>query len=98
MAKFTAALMGVSGVRILSRESRNEMLSPQAPAKNYGIGLQLREANGANYVGHGGSVAGYNADLLFEPKSKLGVAVLRTTTYNPPTARLLEELVMAGAK
>lgn len=98
MAKFTAALMGVSGVRILSPESRNEMLSPQAPAKNYGIGLQLREANGANYVGHGGSVAGYNADLLFEPKSKLGVAVLRTTTYNPPTARLLEELVMAGAK
>ena len=98
MAKFAAALMGVSPVRILSTESRNEMLSPQAPAKTYGIGLTLREANGVKYAGHGGSVAGYNADLVFEPQSKLGVAMLRTTSYNPPTARLLEELVAAGAK
>jgi CubicO group peptidase (beta-lactamase class C family) len=98
MAKFAAALMGVSPVRILSPESRKEMLSPQAPAKTYGIGLTLRETNGVTYAGHGGSVAGYNADLLFEPRSKLGLAMLRTTSFNPPTGRLLEELVAAGAK
>jgi hypothetical protein len=45
-----------------------------------------------------GSVAGYNTDLAFELKSKIGIAVLRTTTFNPPTARLLEQLAATVGK
>ena len=48
---------------------------------------------GVTTVGHGGSVAGYNAGLSFDPDSKVGVAMLRTTGYNPPVGRLLRTLV-----
>ncbi len=96
MAKFAAALMGDSPVQILSSASRSEMITPQAPAKTYGIGLTIRETDGRKIVGHGGSVAGYNADLIFDPDTRIGVAMLRTTTYNPPTGRLLRQLIEAG--
>lgn len=55
----------------------------------------VRNKGGIATVGHGGSVAGYNADLQFDPQSKLGVAVLRTTTYTPPASALLRELIVA---
>ncbi len=51
--------------------------------------------DGVTIVGHGGSVADYNAYLAFAPESKLGVAMLRTTSYNPPMADLLGALVAA---
>ena len=52
--------------------------------------------DGVTIVGHGGSVAGYNAYLAFHPESKLGVAMLRTTSYNPPMVELLSAVVGAG--
>ena len=98
LAKFAAAMMGESAVAILSDESRAEMLEPQAPADGYGLGFMIRtDADGITTVGHGGSVAGYNAGLSFELDSKIGVAMLRTTSYNPPIGTLLGALVTAGA-
>jgi hypothetical protein len=41
-------------------------------------------------------VDGYNAYLAFAPESKLGVAMLRTTSYNPPMVELLRALVGAA--
>jgi len=64
----------------------------QPPADAYGLGFQVREEDGVTIVGHGGSVAGYNADLRFDPESGLGVAALRTTSYSPPTGELLRRL------
>ena len=97
LAKFAAAMMGESPVAILSDESRAEMLRPQAPAEGYGLGFTVRARDdGITTLGHGGSVAGYNAGLSFEPDSKIGVAVLRTTSYNPPMEALLQTLVGAG--
>lgn len=93
MAAFAAAMLGESPVPILSEESRRQMLAPQAPAEGYGLGLQLYEVDDYPVAGHGGSVAGYNAQLVFDPETKLGVATLRTTSYNPPSADLLVELV-----
>lgn len=92
MAAFAAGLMGASEAPILSEESRRAMRTPQPPATGYGLGLQIRETDGVTVVGHGGSVAGYNADLAFDPESGLGVAVLRTTGYSPPARSLLVEL------
>jgi CubicO group peptidase (beta-lactamase class C family) len=38
----------------------------------------IAEKEGApDLVGHGGSVAGYNAYLAFEPESRIGVVILR---------------------
>ncbi len=93
MATFAAAMLGESPVPILSEESRRQMLAPQAPAEGYGLGLQLYQVDHYPVAGHGGSVAGYNAQLVFDPETKLGVATLRTTSYNPPSADLLVELV-----
>ncbi len=94
LAKFAAAMMGESPVAILSDESRAEMLEPQAPAAGYGLGFMIRARDdGITTVGHGGSVAGYNAGLSFELDSRIGIAVLRTTSYNPPIETLLRTLV-----
>ena len=95
LARFAAAMIGRGEVPILSEESRWEMLRPQAPAENYGLGFQISHQDGVTTMGHGGSVAGYNASLVFELESGLGVAMLRTTGYNPPVRDLLLELVRA---
>lgn len=96
MAVFASALMGVGPVQILSPGSRRAMRTPQPPAEGYGLGLQIRDVDGVTVVGHGGSVAGYNAYLAFDPETTLGVAMLRTTRYDPPVVELLTELVRAG--
>jgi len=95
LAKFAAAMMGESSVGILSQESRTEMLTPQPPAEGYGLGFQLGEEQGMRMAGHGGSVAGYNAGLVFDLESKIGIAILRTTSYNPSVLGLLEKLAAA---
>ena len=74
------------------------MLTLQPPAGGYGLGFTIREDEEMKTVGHGGSVAGYNANLSFELNTKVGVAMLRTTRYNPPTGRLLRQLVEAGER
>jgi CubicO group peptidase (beta-lactamase class C family) len=95
LASFAAAMMGESAVQILSPESRAEIFTPQAPADRYGLGFGIRTEDGVTLVGHGGSVAGYNASLVFDLESKIGVAMLRTTSYNPPTGALVRTLVAA---
>jgi CubicO group peptidase (beta-lactamase class C family) len=95
LASFAAAMMGESAVQILSPESRAEIFTPQAPAEGYGLGFSIRTEDGLTAVGHGGSVAGYNASLVFDLESKVGVAMLRTTSYNPPTGALMRRLVVA---
>jgi CubicO group peptidase (beta-lactamase class C family) len=84
---------GIYSVQILSQESRAEISTAQTPAEGYGLGFFVREQDGVTIVGHGGSVAGYNADLQFDLDSKIGVAVLRTTSYRPPTGDLLQRLI-----
>ncbi len=93
LAKFGAAMMGDSPVEVLAAASREQMLTPQPPAQGYGLGFQIRSQDGITTVGHGGSVAGYNAGLTLEPDSRIGVSVLRTTSYSPPAERLLRTLV-----
>jgi uncharacterized protein (TIGR02246 family) len=97
LAKFAAAMMGASSVQILSEESRAEMMRPQSPADGYGLGFTVFRVDGMKIVGHGGSVAGYNAGLQFELGSGVGVATLRTSSYVPPATRFLRELVGAVA-
>jgi len=96
LAKFAAAMMGESPVPILSEENRKELFTPQAPADTYGLGFRVEEGDGMKIVSHGGSVAGYNANLTFDIVSKTGVAMLRTTSYNPRMEELVKDLVAAG--
>ncbi len=81
LARFAAALSGVSPATIISDRSRREMLTIQTPEDStggYGLGLSIRLAdNGVRLVGHGGSVAGYNVHLVFDPETKIVVVLLR---------------------
>jgi CubicO group peptidase (beta-lactamase class C family) len=80
LARFGAGLTGASTVGLLSQQSREEMQRVQTPggsSSQYGLGLSVRSGDdGLLLLGHGGSVAGYTAHMLFEPASKLGVVLL----------------------
>jgi CubicO group peptidase (beta-lactamase class C family) len=102
---FMAGMTGASRTAILSDEIRREMLTiqtPEDPARGYGLGLSIRtNDDGKRLYGHGGSVAGYTAYMLFEPESKLGVVLLRNynsgeTNLGGAAAELLGELVRAS--
>ena len=68
----------------------------------YGLGFGIRiDEDGFTTMGHGGSVAGYNAHLVFEPESKMGVIILRNynggkTNLGMTARQLLKELVQLG--
>ncbi len=96
LARLAAAMMGQGPVQILTEASRREILTPQLPAQEYGLGFSLSPGEERYIVGHGGSVAGYNAYLSFDLQTGIGVALLRTTAYNPPTGRLLSKLLQAN--
>lgn len=107
LAKFIAAQTGASRKNILTDESRAEMqrfqvvsrVSDEGDSSGYGLGFTLRaNTDGQHLVSHGGSVAGYNAHLIFEPDTRIGVVILRN--YNRSVVNLggaarnlLEELV-----
>lgn len=93
LAKFAAAMMGETDTEILNEQTRSDVFTPQLPAKEYGLGFRIESNTDQSIVGHGGSVAGYRADLRFDLKSKWGVATLRTTSYDPPVKQLLLDLI-----
>ncbi len=96
LATFAAAVMGRTEVQLLRPSSRAELMRAQTPAGStdlYGLGFSISEVTlaggaGQRLVGHGGSVAGYTAQLVFEPDSGYGVALLRN--YNAGTTDLAE--------
>jgi CubicO group peptidase (beta-lactamase class C family) len=101
LGQFMAGLSGSSATELLSADSRREMLAvqtPESPSRGYGLGLSLRTTEtGIWLAGHGGSVAGYNAYMVFDPDSKIGVVLLRNynrgeTNLGRAASGLLEEL------
>ncbi len=96
LATFAAAVMGRTEHALLHPETRDEMTRPQTPpgsATTYGLGFSIDDvvlANGATarLVGHGGSVAGYTAHLVFDSASGFGVVLLRN--YNGGATNLAE--------
>ena len=83
LAAFAAGVMGRGGVSLLSDGMRAEVLgvqTPEDPDSGYGLGFSINAVDGRVFAGHGGSVAGYTAYLLFEPATGLTVVLLRN--YN----------------
>lgn len=101
LAKFVAAMTGASPDKIFSEQTRREILRRQTPegGSGYGLGfLRQKDKDGFISVGHGGSVAGYNANMVFDPESKIGVIILRNynrgkTNLGRSARELLKELV-----
>ncbi len=105
LGRFLGAISGTPGLRILSDGSRAEMVriqTPESPDRGYGIGLSIqRHDGGFSVVGHGGSVAGYTANMAVSPESGIGVVLLRNyqrgeTNLGQTTRGLVAELTRAS--
>ena len=76
-----AELMSGSQPQLLAPKLLETMMSIQTPESDtdgYGLGFSLSlNKEGLWWVSHGGSVAGYNAYLLFQPDSRLSIVLLR---------------------
>ena len=52
--------------------------TPEDPRRGYGLGLSVAvDSSGREIAGHGGSVAGYTAQIAFDPDARIGVVLLR---------------------
>lgn len=81
LARFMGALSGRTSAQVLGPGTRALLLEDQTPGDGYSFGFQVRDLpDGTRVIGHGGSVAGYTATLVFEPVSGVGVVLLRS--YN----------------
>ena len=88
LATFGAAVMGMTEYELLEPATRRELMTvqtPEDPENGYGVGFSVRTVmleggRTVRFVGHGGSVAGYNMYLVFEPESGYGVALGRNYT------------------
>ncbi|MDO6435454.1 serine hydrolase domain-containing protein [Flavitalea sp. BT771] len=64
------------------REMMQTIHTPGDGKHGYGFGLFVVNADdGSNFAGHDGSVAGYTAFMLFNPRSKVGAIVMRNCDY-----------------
>lgn len=81
---FIGGMTGAAPRAVLLPEGRAEMMRVQTPEggdRLYGLGFFIYDTDdGTRLVGHSGSVSGYNVYMLFEPKSAIGVIILRN--YN----------------
>ena len=80
-------LKALHGGKVLSAKSYAEMITPSKLSDGtplrYGMGLNVgKDTGGLNYVGHGGSIAGFNAEATWYPDAKMAVVVLTNTNSN----------------
>jgi D-alanyl-D-alanine carboxypeptidase len=90
LARFAHALLRN---KLLSHDSTKLLITGQmntAPGVKYAYGFEdARDANGNDWVGHGGGAPGMNGDLKIYPKSGYVVAVL--ANMDPPAAERISE-------
>ncbi len=80
LARFIAGLTGAGSARLLGPEALRLVRVSQTPEGDtpYSFGFSIARRDGSpDLLGHGGSVAGYNAQITFEPESGIGVILLR---------------------
>ncbi len=79
LAKFIGAIVGVRDY--LTEANLDEMLriqTPESEQNGYGLGFNIVIDEAGNRIaGHGGSVAGYNASMQFDPDAQIGVVLMR---------------------
>lgn len=102
LARWAAVLGGTSDVEVLSPATLALMRQPQvvddpreaAWATAYGLGVQLWNAGGRRYVGHGGSMPGFIAGVRVDVESGDGVIAMTnsTTGFGDLPTRLLDVL------
>jgi CubicO group peptidase (beta-lactamase class C family) len=74
-------LKALHGGKVLSPKSYQEMITPaklnDGTPLRYGLGIAVqKDSRGLPYIGHGGSVSGFEADTRWYPDAQLAVVVL----------------------
>ena len=98
LAKFVSLWLGEGPETVLKRTTISDTFARVPATATYGIGFQVVRRDGKVYYGHGGSVAGYRAQMAYDTRAKVGVIVLRNVgggSFNPgPIASRLLAMVV----
>ena len=94
LAKFVSLWLGDGPESVLKKTTIADTFARLPADANYGIGFQVVRRDGKVYYSHGGSVAGYRAQMSYDTRANVGVIVLRnvgggTFSPGPVAARLL---------
>jgi hypothetical protein len=76
----------------LSATTLREMGTVQPPAMDHGLGLAVLRHDGRAFVGHTGSMPGFQASLFVDPDTRDGVVVLTNATTGFTTNGVLETI------
>jgi CubicO group peptidase (beta-lactamase class C family) len=85
------------GGKVLSPKSYTEMITPSKLSDGtplwYGMGVQVgKDIRGLNYIGHGGSIAGFSAEAGWYPDAQMAIIVLFNSTGNMNPGAVASEL------
>ena len=80
-------LKALHGGKVLTAKSYAEMIAPSklndGTPLRYGMGLGVgKDSRGLDFIGHGGSIAGFNAEATWYPKAQMAVVVLMNSNGN----------------
>ena len=85
--------------RLLTDASTRAMRETRTAAPNidiaYGIGWALRDVDGVQVVGHGGSTRGFQASLLVVPARRFALALLTNCGHGAKAMREIERWALA---
>jgi CubicO group peptidase (beta-lactamase class C family) len=90
-------LKALHGGKVLSPKSYAEMITPSklndGTPLRYGMGIGVgKDVRGLNYIGHGGSIAGFGAEAGWYPDAQMAVVVLFNSTGNMDPGAVAGEL------
>jgi CubicO group peptidase (beta-lactamase class C family) len=85
------------GGKVLSPKSYTEMITPSKLNDGtplwYGMGVHVgKDIRGLNYIGHGGSIAGFSAEAGWYPDAQMAIVVLFNSTGNMDPGAVASEL------
>ena len=83
LAKFVGLWLGEGPDSVLKRATIDDAFARAPSSATYGIGFMIQHRGETTYYGHGGSVAGYVAQMQYHRPSKTGAIVLRNVGRGP---------------
>jgi len=90
-------LKALHGGKVLSAKSYAELIAPaklnDGTPTRYGMGIAVgKDARGLNFIGHGGSIAGFTAHATWYPDARAAIVVLMNSSGNIDPGAVAGEL------
>lgn len=90
-------LTALHGGKVLSPKSYAEMIAPSklndGTPLRYGMGIAVgKDVRGLNFIGHGGSIAGFGAEAMWYPDAQAAIVVLMNSNGSIDPGAVAEEL------